>query len=529
MSPADQTPGRPRVVTGSGAVRGRVTAGVARFLGIPYATNPSGDRRFLTPEPHRWCGTLDARAAGPPAPQIMPASATARHYRWSSDLRPPDEDCLTLNIWTPSLERGARLPVLVYLHGGGFVFGSAAAPGLTGARLAQRGVVVVSVHHRLSVLGHLHLAHLDEQYRDSGNVGMLDIVAALEWVRDEIETFGGDPGLVTVFGQSGGGSKVGVLMAMPRARGLFHRAIAQSPSALLRVATPADAERNTGHLLRRLGIPPARPSMLREVPTARLLAAMVAGIEDSGGIDDYRPVADGRVVVDHPFEHEAPATSADVPLLIGWCETEQRMRLSLTPDVLDADLATAIRNVAKFVGVPREHAAALLEVYRAGRPDDSPGDLLALIQGDHRYRRTVTQAAEVKSAQPGAGVYVYLLSWRTPVLGGILRSPHMLCLPFVFGTVDRARQFVGTAPERHALADAMMSAWIEFARHGRPAFEGRPDWPRYTTARRTTLVIDRDSRLVDDPAAAERLAWADCPPYRPAQLRPLPTEGRNRS
>lgn len=508
----------PCVTTASGTVRGAFGDGVFSFKGVPYAANPAGENRFRPPRPHEWQGTLDARAYGPPAPQTAPASVTAEHFRWSSDLRPQREDCLALNIFTITLDEAARLPVMVYLHGGGFAFGSAAAPGLDGSNLARRGVVVVSLNHRLSVLGHLYLGHHDERYRESGNVAMLDIVAALTWVRTNIGQFGGDPECVTIFGQSGGGSKVGVLMAMPQARGLYHRAIAQSPSALRRVATIDDAERNTFYLLRRLGISPARLDPLHELPAAQLLSAARSAITDAGGIDNYRPVVDGRVLPGHPFDSSAPAESAQVPLLLGWCETEQRMRFSLTPELLNTDLKSACHRIASFLGVPDDQAAELVDIYRRSRPEDSPGDIMALIYGDHRYRRAVTHAAGLRTRQGAAPSYLYLLKWRTPVLGGFLRSPHMLCLPFVFGNVDLAQSFVGTASDRYPLQAAMSSAWIEFARTGRPASSDWPDWPSYSFDRRSTLIIDQTTSVIDDPAAEERQALRLCPPYVPAEV-----------
>jgi para-nitrobenzyl esterase len=516
--------GRCLVETASGKVRGLANQGVYFFKGIPYGTDPSGSGRFQAAKPVAWAGVLDASEYGPPAAQVTGWPGPAPHVAWSGDTRLPSENCLVLNVFTANPGDGSRLPVMVYLHGGGFMYGSGGAPGFDGSNLARRGVVLVSVNHRLNLFGHLHLAvDEDGRYANSGNVGLLDIVEALGWVRTNIARFGGDPGNVTIFGQSGGGAKVGVLMAMPMAKGLFHRAIVQSASSMLRMATPEEAERNTYYFLREVGVSRSCLDSLYEIPVGSLLAAMRRAVKAAGGIDNYRPVVDGHLLPAHPFDTAAPACSAPVPLMLGWCETEQRMRFSLVPGEFEQTAHQACTRVAGYLGVRKADAAQLFNVYHSRRPKDTPGDIMALIYGDHRYRRTVTHAAELRSQQNGAPTYMYLVKWKTPVLNGVLRSPHTLCIPFVFANVDIASGMTGTGVDRYRLQDEMSGAWVEFAKSGNPNHEGLPEWQPFSAAERHTMVFDRDTQLVRDPAPEERIALECYPAYAAAE-----TEGGRR-
>ena len=501
------------VDTCRGKIRGTQSHGIHTFRGIPYAADTGGLNRFQPPKPFFWAGVRDALTCGSRAPQNGSA-ASLPFLAWLDDRTPASENCLVLNVFTPSVGDGGRRPVMVYLHGGGFTISSSGAPGLDGGNLAQRDVVVVTVNHRLNLFGHLYLGDADGgRYAEAGNAGMLDLVAALLWVRDNAARFGGDPGNVTIFGQSGGGSKVAVLMAMPQARGLFHRAIIQSASSLLTMATMDEAERNTHHFLAQLGLARSRLGDLVDIRSDSLLKAMSAAIKASGGVDNYRPVVDGRALSCQPFDAAAVQASAQVPLLTGWCENEQRLNFAPMPHIYRQGEQEAVAGVASVVGIPQDHAASLLEVYRSGRPQDTPGDLYAQICGDHRYRRTVTRAAELQLLHGGAPVYMYQLTWKTPVQGGLLRTPHTLCIPFVFANVDAASGITGLDPDRYRLQDEMSAAWVAFARAGSADHAGLPAWPRFSAEQRHTMVFDRRTAIVGDPSRAERLALDTCPRY----------------
>lgn len=488
------------------------------YRGIPYGADTGGNRRFHPAQAARWTGVRGATEHGPIAPQHNAGLAAPPHVSWLMDPRAQSEDCLSLNIFTPQIAGGSPLPVMAYLHGGGFMVGSGSAPGLDGTNLARRGVVVVSLNHRLNLFGHLYLGdRVHGEYADSGNIGLLDLLAALQWVQDNIAQFGGDPTNITLFGQSGGGSKIGALMAMPRAQGLFHRAIIQSASSLLRLATIDEAERNTYYFLRALGIEGSGTQRLWDLPAQHLLKAMRQAVEDAGRIDNYRPVIDGRTLVDQPFTAATAPGPPDVPLLMGWCETEQRLTFSTKPGEFRQTQTQARARIAGYLGVSDAEAAHLLAVYSSGRQDDTPGDLMALIYGDHRYRRAVTQVAELRSRQERTPTYVYLLRWRTPVLDELLRSPHTLCLPFVFDNLNIGSGLTGSGPEQLALRTQMSRAWVEFARRGNPNHDQLPEWNPYSEGRRQTMILDRDSQLEDDPASQERIALQTCPPYIPAE------------
>jgi para-nitrobenzyl esterase len=504
--------GAPIVETACGKVRGSVQAGVCAFKGIPYGAGTGGIYRFRPPRSLSWAGIKDASAFGCRSPQDEDLY-TQPHRAWLRDAAPADEDCLALNVFTHTLDHDARQPVMVYLHGGGFMMGGAGAPGLDGSNLARRGTVVVTVNHRLNLFGFLHLADArDGRFTESGNVGMLDVVAALEWVRLNIERFGGDPGNVTVFGQSGGGSKVAILMAMPRARGLFHKAIIQSASSLLRLSTLEEAERNTDFFLRALDLDRSKLASLQELAPETLLQARLRAVVAAGRIDNYRPVVDGVVVASQPFD---AWRSGHVPLLTGWCANEQRLAFAESPSVLSMGERPALEATAAALAVNEADAARLFDVYRQGRPDDTPGDLYTQIFGDHRYRRNVTRAAELEVAR-GARVYMYQLAWRTPVLKGSLRTPHTLCIPFVFANSAIASGMTGAGSDRYQLQEQMAQAWISFARSGNPNHSQLPAWAPYSLATRPTMVFDRESRVVLDPLREERVAFESFPRYVPA-------------
>ena len=506
----------PIVETTSGKVRGATREGIHSFKGIPYGANTGGKNRWLPPQPvQSWTGVRDALDYGPRAPQNE-RPATEPHLAWIRDTRAYSEDCLVINVFTPEVNGNRKRPVLVYIHGGGFVSGASSAPGLDGHNFTRHGdVVLVSLNHRLNVFGHLSLTESnDARYADAGNVGMLDVIAALKWVQQNIAQFGGDASNVSISGQSGGASKVAVLMAMPQAHGLFHKAIIQSASSLLRMATIDAAARNTHHLLTQLGLDTGKISALLDVPTATLLAAMPKAVAAAGRVDNYRPVVDGRSLPVHPFDPAAPALSAKVPLMIGSCETEMTFPYSQAMQNFAYTEAQALERIQSFAHVDNTKAKTLIDLYRQSRPNATPGDLWVAISTDHQYRRNVIKASELKAAQNKAPSWHYLFTWKTPVLNGLLKSPHTICIPFSFGNVDIAEGITGRGTDRYALQNQMMGAWHAFMKSGNPNHGGLPQWKPYDAKDHPTMIFDNTCRLVNDPASEERIAISACPPYQ---------------
>ncbi|MEO7233902.1 MAG: carboxylesterase family protein, partial [Lapillicoccus sp.] len=323
----------------------------------------------------------------------------------------------------------ARRPVLVWIHGGAWAGGAGSAPGWDGMRLAREGgVVVVTVNHRLTAFGYLRLDPDDERFADAGAAGLLDLVAALRWVREHAEAFGGDPDCVTIVGQSGGAAKVSALMAMPAAHGLFHRAVAQSCSGSLRVAEPDEGQRMADGLARQLGLSSANGVALQAVPVERIVGAL------AGTTRSFRPVIDGRNLDQHPFDPSAPTMSSDVPLLIGTTANETTLFLAADMRNFGLDLGEVRRRLGRFLGVGPGDTDRILEAYRADRPTASPSDLLVAVTTDYHYTRNTLTEAVLQADSASAPTYAYRFDWRTPVRGGVLGTPHTAEVPFVFGT-----------------------------------------------------------------------------------------------
>ena len=496
------------VETTSGKVRGTVEDQVQCFKGLPYGASTGGDRRFMPPaKPESWTGVRDAFELGPRSPQLVSSfrGQVIPEFEGMDRMEPISEDCLRLNVWTASANRAAQRPVMVWLHGGGYTSGSGGFICYDGVQLAKKhDVVVVTVNHRLTAAGYLFLEGFGSEFAHSRNLGQLDIVAALEWVRDNISAFGGNPGNVTIFGQSGGGGKVSTLMAMPSAKGLFHRAIVQSGAAVKGLSREA-ATKSTEAYLARLGLKREQAGQLRTLPLDKLLAATApaAGAPGAGGPMNFAPVVDGSTLPTDPFDPVAPELSANVPLLIGTVETEVTFFPNQVLDPIDdAGLKTHLKQTLRRVsdaGVDKVIAA-----YKAGRPGASNTDLLLIIASDATFRTGVMMEAERKAMQGKAPVYQYYFTWRTPVRDGKLRTPHAIEIPFVFDNTDATTAFTGTGNDRHALATRMSSAWTSFARTGNPNCKGLPTWKPFDTAQRATMVFNDECKLVENPNGAEQ-------------------------
>ena len=472
------TPPEAVVETRHGKVRGCLRDGIYTFKGVPYGKDTGGGARLLPPEPPMaWTNVRPALAYGPCCPQVVRSGwqspETAFIYDWDDGF--PGEDCLRLSVWSPGVGRGSR-PVMVWLHGGGYETGSSQElPAYDGERLARRGdVVVVSVNHRLGPFGFLDLSEAGgERYATSANAGMLDLVLALEWVGSNIAAFGGDPGNVTIFGQSGGGAKVSTLMAMPAAKGLFHKAIVQSGS-LLEVGDPERGRRLAAETLKALGIGKGELDRLAAVPAADLVKAgetakRVMPRSTSGIGLVWQPTGDGVTVPRDPWA-AAPALSRDVPMIIGATLNEYAPSLG-NPGLEDMGWDQAMA-MAKAAGVSDADWAAARAAGAALKPVEALSRVVSRRFGDPAVRQ-----AELKAAQGGAPAYLYRFDFNSGVLDGRARAYHCAELAYCFDNVDRCLNATGGTPEARRLAAHMADAWIAFAKTGDPNHKGLPKWP----------------------------------------------------
>lgn len=496
----------PPVETTNGTTLGLLDEGIHTFLGVRYAVPPTGDLRFMPPQkPEPAAGVTYCGRLGHSAMQLSSGGSAVTYpgsigpaldqvFGSRGDVLVQGEDCLVLNVWTPEVNGASKRPVMVWYHGGGFNYGSGSWPAYNGHNLAKNhDVVVVTVNHRLNAFGFLNLAEVGgERYKHSGNAGQLDLVASLEWVRDNIANFGGDPNNVTIFGQSGGGAKVCNLMAMPSAQGLYHKAIVQSGSAISS-GSPESSARTANAVLEKLQIAPHQLDRLHEIHADELLAAArsVSG--------RYGPIMDGDTIANHPFEPSASPLAANVPVMVGFTKDEMTLYhvgyewwRDLTEDDLMPRLEEGV-NRRPFGG----DIAKLLAAYRELHPDNAPRYLFTDVLTSRHFKGAST-LAERKAAQPGAPAYFYEFAWEAPVEDKMMKAPHTAEIPFAFDNVDKGPIWLGTEKKTFELGDRISSVWTAFARTGDPNVKGMPQWKPYDAAARATMIFDTKSEVVNN-------------------------------
>jgi para-nitrobenzyl esterase len=485
--------------TRAGRVGGTLDNGVRVFKGIAYGADTAA-YRFQPPRlPVAWKNVRDALEYGPSCPQS------------GSDNGRTSEDCLVLNVWTPALRDGGKRPVMVYFHGGEYSTGSGSSPLYDGTRLVRRGdVVVITVNHRLNAFGHLYLARIaGAQYAASGNVGLLDLIQALTWVRDHAVEFGGDPARVMVFGQSGGGAKIATLMAMPAAKDLFHR-VATMSGQQVTAAGPRSSTLRAQALLDALKITPADLARLNAVEFAAIVAAARAADPTLAGRSLYfGPVLDQVALPRHPFYPDAPPQSADIPMIIGNTRDETIAFLGNEPGVRELTWAQLPQRLLQqlYVDIDPEHVVA---EYRRLYPHYTPTDVFFAATTAGRSWRAAIIEAELRAAQ-GSPVYAYQLDYRSPIEGGRYGAMHTMDIPLVFDNIAQPGSRTGNDAAAQLVADRMSDAFIAFARSGSPQHSQLPPWPHYEPGKRATMLFDTESRVADDPRGAERRLFAQVP------------------
>jgi para-nitrobenzyl esterase len=514
------TPDRAIVATSAGKVRGFTRNGVVIFKGIPYGDTTAGENRFLAPKPPKpWTDVRPALAWGPVSPHGPRAGWVNQEeqflYQWDDGFA--GEDMLRVNVWTPAVGDNTKRPVLVWIHGGGYASGSSQElRPYDGERLArEHDAVLVSMNHRLNVFGFLDLSQIGgEKYAGSGNASMLDLVLALQWVRDNIANFGGDAGNVTIFGQSGGGGKVTTLMAMPAAKGLFHKAVAMSGS-FIGASTRDSAKALALQVMKELGIAPSQIAKLHTVSADALLNAGIAaaqkiapfGFPPPGVLPKinlgWQPVVDGTVLPETPFDTAAPALSADIPFLLGNTFHEFAGGID-KPQIAETTWEQVTASLSPALGA---RTAPALDAYRKAFPSAKPFEIAGMIGAD-LFRRGAIHQTELKAKQGGAPVYAYWFGWRTPVLDGRPLAYHCQDLAFWFDNIDLCLQATGGGDDARTLASQMSRSLVAFARTGDPNHDGIPKWTPFTESNRAMMIWDSTSEVTVDPDREARQALA---------------------
>ena len=504
----------PVATTAAGKVRGFVQDGVYVFKGVPYGGD-TAKRRFMPPlKPTPWTGVRDALAFGPQAPQPIHARNGRSAFSPLDEANPVNsEDCLHLNVWTAGLRDGRKRPVMVYIHGGAYSSSSSNGPVYDGVRLVKRGdVVVVTMNHRLNLFGYMYLAKLGgAEFVDSGNVGQLDLVLMLEWVRDNIAEFGGDPSRVMIFGQSGGGAKCATLMAMPAAKGLFHRVITMSGQQLT-ARTQEHATQSAEAVLAAIGLSHANLEDIRDpqkVSMEKLVAAIHTG-------KYFGPVLDGRALPRDPFSPDAPAISANVPMILGNTHDETRYLIGGSDPALFSlgwkELPVRLERYRAFLGDLK--IADIVADYRRWYPTYSASDVFFAVTTAFRSWHGMVIESDRRAAQHGP-TWAYNFAWKSPVDGGKWGAPHTTDIPFAFDNVKIAAAMTGGGADAQKVADQVSDTFIAFARTGNPDNKAIPKWPRYELMHRPTMIWNTVSQIEDDPRGEERKLIDQAPYLQP--------------
>ncbi|WP_337044304.1 carboxylesterase/lipase family protein [Emticicia sp. 17c] len=487
--------------TDAGKVRGYVHNGIYTYKGIPYAEA----KRFEAPhKPRPWSGVRSSMTYGPVAPLMVPTTTVQdeSEFVFHHDWGYTSEDCMRVNVWTPGINDGKKRPVLFWIHGGGFTAGSSQElPSYDGENLAKKGdVVVVSINHRLNILGYLDLSAYGEKFKQSANLSIIDMVTALEWVKTNITNFGGDPNNVTIFGQSGGGAKVNTLMAAPSAKGLFHKAVNQSGAFRTTLLEKADTQLIGAEVLKALNLQPSQIDSLQKIPYATLVAAgnkalkvvadkMKAEGRGVGGFGlSWGPSRDGEFLPYQFTDEKAMELSKNIPLLIGTVKNEFMASMF---GGLSNGTAEQINDFIKkrYNAKADAYTAA---VKKAFPNDTKPSDLIDV---DMMFRPGAVTQAKTKASAGGAPVYMYFFAWQSPVLDGKYKAMHCMELPFVFNNIARCEEMTGGGKEAYALADKVSQAWINFAKTGNPNANGLPKWEPYTVEKGATMFFDNTSTI----------------------------------